>query len=295
MESETSFRSRISGHTQLLTLMAYPIRHSGSPAMHNEAARYLGLDYVYLCFDVDQSNLDEAIGAMRTLNIRGGNLSMPNKIAVIPMLDRLSQEAKMCGAVNTIVNDNGMLTGYNTDGIGYTQSLRDRGIDPKGKKVTVLGAGGAGKAIQVQLALEGVRELYIFNRHDEFYDRAHETVEMINAQTRCSAFFYDLEDIDRLRAGIAGSDILANATSVGMAPQDHESCIPDPSFLRKDLTVTDVVYFPEKTVLLHQAKEAGCRSIIGGRGMMFFQGAAAFKLWTGKEMPIGHMKEYLGL
>ena len=295
METETSFRSRISGHTQLLTLMAYPIRHSGSPAMHNEAARYLGLDYVYLCFDVDQSDLKEAIDAMRTLNIRGGNFSMPNKIAVIPLLDRLSQEAKMCGAVNTVVNDDGVLTGYNTDGIGYTQSLRDRGIDPKGKKITVLGAGGAGKAVQVQLALEGVKELYVFNRHDEFYERAQETVGMINEKTRCRASFFDLEDKERLRERLIQSDILTNATSVGMAPNDRESCIPDASFLHEDLAVTDVVYFPEETTLLKQAKEAGCRSIIGGKGMMLFQGASSFKLWTGKEMPIAHMKDFLGL
>ena len=294
METD-SFRSHISGHTQLLTLMAYPIRHSGSPAMHNEAARYLGLDYVYLCFDVDQSNLEEAINAMRVLNIRGGNLSMPNKIAVIPYLDGLSREAALCGAVNTIVNENGVLTGYNTDGTGYVQSLRDSGEEPAGKRITVLGAGGAGKAVQVQLALEGTRELYVFNRHDEFYDRAKNTVAMINEETDCRAFFYDLEDTERLKAQIAASDILTNATCVGMSPLDGQSLIPEESFLREDLTVTDVVYFPEETVLLSQAKNADCRNIIGGRGMMFFQGAAAFKLWTDVDMPIDHMKQFLGL
>ena len=294
MDQTTSFRTQISGHTQLLTLMAYPIRHSGSPAMHNEAASYLGLDYVYLCFDVDQSNLKEAIEAMRTLNIRGGNLSMPNKIAVIPYLDALSDEARFLGAVNTIVNDDGVLTGYNTDGIGYIQSLRDRGVDPAGCKVTVLGAGGAGKAVQVQLALDGARELAVFNRHDAFYETAKETVDLINDQTDCHAVFYDLEDTEALRAQIADSQILTNATCVGMLPELGEEClIPDVSFLREDLTVTDVVYYPDDTKLLRMAKAAGCRKIIGGRGMMLFQGAYAFRLWTGREMPLEHMKEVM--
>ena len=154
---------RITGHTELLTLMAYPIRHSQSPAMHNEAAAYLGLDYAYLCFDVDQSNLKESIAAMRALKIRGGNLSMPNKIAAIQYLDRISPEAEMCGAVNTIVNDNGVLTGYITDGTGYMRSLKDNNINVIGKKITVLGAGGAGKAMQVQAALDGVKEMSVFN------------------------------------------------------------------------------------------------------------------------------------
>ena len=295
MERSATFREKISGQTQLLVLLAYPIRHSGSPAMHNEAASFLGLDYVYLCFDVDQSSLREAISAVRTLDIRGGNLSMPNKIAVMQYLDEISQEAKMCGAVNTIVNNHGVLTGYNTDGIGYTNSLRDHGIDVKGKKLTVLGGGGAGKAIQVQSALEGASQISVFNRHDEFYDRARETVDLLCSSTRCKASFYDLEDTEQLRAQIADSDILTNATCVGMHPLDDESCIPDSSFLREDLVVTDVVYYPEETKLIRQAHEAGCRRIIGGRGMMFFQGAESFRLWTGHEMPVEHMKKFLGL
>lgn len=149
-------RERITGHTELLTLMAYPIRHSGSPAMHNEAAAYLGLDYAYLCFDVDQSNLKEAIGAMRALKVRGGNLSMPNKIAVIQYLDKLSPQAQMCGAVNTIVNDDGVLTGHITDGIGYLRALEDNDIHIQGQKMTLWAPAGAGTAILVQAALSGV-------------------------------------------------------------------------------------------------------------------------------------------
>lgn len=284
---------RITGHTELLTLMAYPIRHSKSPAMHNEAAAYLGLDYAYLCFDVDQSNLKEAIAAMRALKVRGGNLSMPNKIAAMQYLDRISPEAQMCGAVNTIVNDGGVLTGYITDGIGYMRSLKDAGIDVIGKKITVIGAGGAGKAIEVQAALDGVKEMSIFNRRDEFHQRAMDTADMLNEQTGCKVSFYDLEDLDRLKAEIADSCLLANATCVGMKPLEGQSCIPDPGFLRPDLIVTDAIYAPEETALLKMAREAGCRTL-NGQGMMLFQGAASFKLWTGMDMPIPHMKEVLG-
>ncbi len=284
---------RITGHTELLTLMAYPIRHSKSPAMHNEAAAYLGLDYAYLCFDVDQSNLKEAIAAMRALHIRGGNLSMPNKIAVMQYLDRLSPEAQMCGAVNTIVNDGGVLTGYITDGIGYMRSLEDSGIRVIGEKITVVGCGGAGKAMQVQAALDGVREMSVFNRRDEFHQRGIDTVAMINEKTGCKAHFYDLEDLDRLKGEISESCLLANATCVGMRPLEGQTYIPDPGFLRPDLTVTDAIYAPEETELLRMAREAGCRTL-NGQGMMLFQGAAAFKLWTGCDMPIPHMKKVLG-
>lgn len=285
---------RITGHTELLTLMAYPIRHSQSPAMHNEAAAYLGLDYAYLCFDVDQSNLKEAIAAMRALKVRGGNLSMPNKIAVMQYLDRLSPEAELCGAVNTIVNDDGVLTGYITDGIGYMRSLKDSGIDVTGKKITIVGAGGAGKAMQVQAALDGVAEMTIFNRRDEFHQRGIDTAAMLNEKTGCKVQFYDLEDLDRLKAEIAESFLLANATSLGMKPQEGATYIPDPSFLRPDLIVTDAIYAPRETELLRMAREVGCRTL-NGQGMMLFQGAAAFKLWTGQDMPIAHMKEVLGI
>ncbi len=287
-------RERITGHTELLTLMAYPIRHSKSPEMHNEAAAYLGLDYAYLCFDVDQSNLKEAISAMRALKVRGGNLSMPNKIAVIPYLDKLSREARMCGAVNTIANDNGVLTGHITDGIGYMRSLKDNHIDVIGKKITVVGCGGAGKAMLVQAALDGVKEISIFNRRDEFHQRAMDTAAMLNETTSCKASFYDLEDLDRLKAEIADSYLLANATSLGMKPQEGMTYIPDASYFRPDLIVTDAIYAPEETELLRMAREAGCRTM-NGKGMMLFQGAASFKLWTGMDMPIAHMKEILDI
>lgn len=285
---------RITGHTELIGLMAYPIRHSSSPAMQNEAFAKLGLDYAYLAFEVDNDTLEDAITGLRALKMRGSNVSMPNKTVVHKYLDELSPVAEMCGAVNTIVNDNGKLTGHITDGIGYMQSLKDNDIDVIGKKMTIVGAGGAATAIEIQAALDGVAEISIFNRRDEFWANAEKTVEKINTKTNCKATLYDLADLDKLKEEIADSYLFANATGMGMKPLEGQTYIPDKSFFRKDLIVTDVVYFPRETEMLRMAKEVGCKTM-NGLGMMLFQGSAAFELWTGQPMPIEYMKETLGI
>ena len=190
---------RITGHTELIGLMAYPIRHSSSPAMHNEAFAKLGLDYAYLAFEVDNDTLEDAVKGLRALKMRGSNVSMPNKTVVHKYLDKLSPAAEMCGAVNTIVNDNGVLTGHITDGIGYMQSLKDNEIDVIGKKMTIVGAGGAATAIEIQAALDGVKEMSIFNLKDKFWDNAQETVRKINEKTKCKAVLCDLADLDKLK------------------------------------------------------------------------------------------------
>ena len=285
---------RITGHTELIGLMAYPIRHSSSPAMHNEAFAYLGLDYAYLAFEVDNSTLEDAVKGIRALKLVGSNVSMPNKTVVGKYLDKLSPAAELCGAVNTITNENGVLTGHITDGIGYMQSLKDYDIDVIGKKMTIVGCGGAGTAIQIQAALDGVKEMSIFNVKDAFWSNAEDTVRKINEQTNCKATLYDLADLDALRREIADSYLLANATGMGMKPLEGQTWLPDTSYLRPDLIVTDTVYAPAKTKFLEMAEEVGCKRM-NGFGMMLFQGAAAFKLWTGKDMPIEHMKEVLGI
>jgi len=285
---------RITGHTELIGLMAYPIRHSSSPAMHNEAFAYLGLDYAYLAFEVDNSTLEDAVKGLRALKLVGSNVSMPNKTVVGKYLDKLSPAAELCGAVNTITNENGVLTGHITDGIGYMQSLKDYDIDVIGKKMTIVGCGGAGTAIQIQAALDGVKEMSIFNVKDAFWSKAEDTVRKINEQTNCKATLYDLADLDALRREIADSYLLANATGMGMKPLEGQTWLPDTSYLRPDLIVTDTVYAPAKTKFLEMAEEVGCKRM-NGYGMMLFQGAAAFKLWTGKDMPIEHMKEVLGI
>ena len=285
---------RITGHTELIGLIATPIRHSSSPRMHNEAVAKLGLDYAYLAFEVGNEELEDTIKGFRAMKVRGSNVSMPNKTVVHKYLDKLSDAAEMCGAVNTIVNDDGVLTGHITDGIGYMSGLKDAGIDIIGKKMTIVGAGGAATAIQVQAALDGVKEISIFNRKDEFYERAQKTVKDINEKTNCKATLYDLEDLDKLKEEIASSYIFTNATGMGMKPLEGQTYIPDKSFLREDLIVTDVVYAPTETALLKMAKEVGCKTL-NGFPMMLFQGAAAFKLWTNQDMPIEHVKEVMGI
>lgn len=285
---------RITGHTELIGLIATPIRHSSSPRMHNEAFAKLGLDYAYLAFEVGTEDLEDTIKGFRAMKVRGSNVSMPNKTVVHKYLDKLSDAAQMCGAVNTIVNDDGVLTGHITDGIGYMSGLKDAGIDIIGKKMTIVGAGGAATAIQVQAALDGVKEISIFNRKDAFYERAQKTVKDINEKTNCKATLYDLDDLDKLKEEIASSYIFTNATGMGMKPLEGQTYIPDKSFLRKDLIVTDVVYAPAETTLLKMAKEVGCKTL-NGFPMMLFQGAAAFKLWTNQDMPIEHVKEVMGI
>lgn len=285
---------RITGHTELIGLIATPIRHSSSPRMHNEAFAKLGLDYAYLAFEVGEEDLEDTIKGFRAMKVRGSNVSMPNKTIVHKYLDKLSEAAELCGAVNTIVNDDGVLTGHITDGIGYMTGLKDAGIDVIGKKMTIVGAGGAATAIQVQAALDGVKEISIFNRKDEFYKRAEKTVKDINERTNCKATLYDLADLDKLKEEIASSYLFANATGMGMKPLEGQTYIPDKSFLRKDLIVTDVVYAPTETALLKMAKEVGCKTL-NGFPMMLFQGAAAFKLWTGQDMPVEYIKETMGI
>lgn len=285
---------RITGHTELIGLMAYPIRHSSSPAMQNEAFAKLGYDYAYLAFEVDNDSLEDAITGMRALKMRGSNVSMPNKTVVGQYLDELSPAAKLCGAVNTIVNDNGHLTGHITDGIGFMAALKDNQIDAIGKKMTIAGAGGAATAVEIQAALDGVAELSVFNRNDEFWERAKDNVRKINEHTNCKATLYPLEDLDQLKKEISDSFLFANATGVGMKPLEGQTYIPDVSFLRPDLIVVDIVYAPRETALLKLAKEAGCQTM-NGLGMMLFQGSAAFELWTGEPMPIPYMKEILDI
>ena len=283
---------RITGHTELIGLIANPIRHSKSPMMHNTAFEALGLDYAYLVFEVDEAHLAPAVEGLRALGVRGFNVSMPLKSAILPYLDEILPAGQLCQAVNTVVNDNGRLTGTSTDGEGFMAACADAGIDLIGRKVTLLGAGGAGTAVAMQMGLDGVAELSIFNRDDAFWPRAEANAARLNERTGCRAAAYRLEDTDRLRAEIASSMALVNATSAGFGKQAGLCALPDASLLRPDLVVADVIYVPEKTVLLEMAERAGCRTM-NGLGMMLYQGAAAFKLWTGRDMPIAAVKAVL--
>ena len=279
----------IDGHTRLLGLIGTPVGHSKSPAMYNYCFEKYGLNCAYLAFDVPMEKVADAIAALRTFNVMGANVTMPLKNAVIPYLDEVSAASQAIGSVNTIVNKDGKLIGYVTDGMGYTGELRRGGVEIAGKTVTLLGAGGAASAIAIEAALEGAKEIRVFNKRDAFWERALHNLETIGkAAPECRISLNDLDDADALRASIEGSDILTNATRVGMKPMDDQSLITDTTMLRPGLIVTDVVYDPEETKLLREAKAAGCKTF-DGLGMLVEQGAASFKLYTGLDMPVAEV------
>ncbi|ENY8394296.1 TPA: shikimate dehydrogenase [Clostridioides difficile] len=281
----------ISGRTGLFALIGTPVGHSKSPVMYNYSFKKLDLDYRYLAFDITIDKVKEALLAIKTFNIKGANVTMPCKSAVTEYMDELSPAARIIGACNTIVNDNGKLVGHITDGVGYVRNLKENGVEVKGKKITIMGAGGAATAIQVQCALDGAREISIFNPKDDFYKKAEQTVENIKKNVpECVVNLYDLEDTNKLYEEIESSDILTNATLIGMKPYDNETNIKDISVLRKDLVVTDVVYNPKKTKMIEDAEANGCKAI-GGLGMLLYQGAEAFNLYTGLEMPVEEVNE----
>ncbi|PXV89380.1 shikimate dehydrogenase [Lachnotalea glycerini] len=282
--------NRITGHTVLTGLLGSPVSHSISPMMHNEAFRLLDLDYVYLAFDVGTDNLRTAVAGLKTLGVRGFNCTMPDKNLMFELSDKLSPSAELIGAVNTVINDNGILTGDNTDGVGYMRAVKDAGFHITGKKMTLLGAGGAATAICVQAALDGVSEIDVFSIKDQFYSRAQNLIDNINKKTNCKASLYELPDDAMLKKSISESVILTNGTSVGMSPNVDNSIINDTSMFHENLIVSDVIYNPQKTKLLKLAEDVGL-STFNGMYMLLYQGAKSFELWTDKEMPTEQIKE----
>ena len=282
---------RITGHAGLMALFGSPVGHSGSPAMYNYSFQLLGLDYAYVAIDMKAEQMKDALQAMKLFHMKGGNVTMPCKTEAARCMDELSPAAKITGAVNTIVNENGTLVGFNTDGAGFVENLRDHGVDIRGKRLVVAGCGGAGTAIQVQCALDGVRSLHICNRRQGVsFQRALETVEKIrDAVPDCETSVFDLEDEERMEREIGDCDIFINATSIGMAPAESGSVVKNPKVFRPGLVVADVVYNPLETRLLREAREAGC-TCVGGKGMLLWQGAEAFRLFTGMEMPVEQVK-----
>ena len=202
---------RIKGTTGLLALIGSPVGHSGSPDMYNFCFRYHNLDYCYMAFDIKEDQVPAALDAMRLFNMRGCNVTMPCKTAAAQNMDELSAAARIIGAVNTIVNENGKLVGHMTDGIGFVENLRDHGVDVKGKKMVVLGAGGAATAIQVQCALDGAASISIFNPNDPFLDRAKNTAAKLKKEVPdCDVQVFCIEDQDKLKEEIAKADIKKN-------------------------------------------------------------------------------------
>jgi shikimate dehydrogenase len=273
----------ISGKTRVCGVIGDPIEHSLSPTIHNAAFDQLKLDFVFLAFRVKAADLENAVRGMRGLGIHGLNVTMPHKSTVIGYLDEVDSTVKFLGSANTVLNKDGVLSGFNTDGVGALKALRENGVALSEKKVLLLGAGGAAKAIAFSLA-EEVGELAILNRAAEKAKKLAEALGRIfNKKIVGGAL-----SSDAIAKNLQDSDVLINATSVGMHPEDNQSIVAS-QWLRSDLTVMDIVYNPVETKLARDAKAAGAK-VISGVEMLIYQGAASFEIWTKRSAPVEVMR-----
>jgi shikimate dehydrogenase len=274
----------ISGKTRVCGVIGDPIEHSLSPIMHNAAFQALQLDYVFLAFKVKPAEVENAVNGMRALNIRGLNVTMPHKSTVMNYLDRTDLSAQIVNSVNTILNKESKLFGFNTDGIGALKALKENGVEPKGRKVLLLGAGGAARAIAYTMAKEA-DELAVLNRTMK---EAQALAKLLEKAANKKIVAGSLSPVE-IQHNLQDSDILINATSIGMKPKADESLVA-PKLLRPDLSVMDIVYNPIETKLAKDAKAAGAK-VISGVEMLIYQGAASFELWTGKSAPVEVMRQ----
>lgn len=272
----------IDSHTILYGVFGDPIRHSRSPIMLNRAFQEADFNAVYGAFHVRPDELGDAVRGIRALGYRGINVTIPHKVEVMQYLDEIDEGARIVGAVNTIVNENGKLIGYNTDGIGYVRSLKEEtGIDLKGKSVLVLGAGGAARGVAYALAKEGAGCIYIANRTKE---RALELADTISAYTKTIGL-----GLDEIANVVDEVEFVLNTTSAGMHPNTEELPMPV-ELLKEHHLVSDLIYNPRITRFLREAEAKGAR-IHGGLGMFIYQGAFAFEYWTGKPAPVAAMRQ----
>ena len=278
---------KIDGYTRLAAVVANPIKHSISPFIHNRAFEATNTNGVYLAWEIEGTDLAETVANIRRYQMFGINLSMPYKEQVIPYLDQLSEEARLIGAVNTVVNREGTLIGYNTDGKGFFKSLPSFKISRK--RLVLLGAGGAAKAILAQAILDGVSQISVFVRSSSI-EKTRPYLEKIQNATGFRVDLFALEDVQDLQDSITKADLLVNATSVGMDGSSQP--IPTSIVLPEKLMVADVIYQPFETPFLKWARNQGNQSI-NGLGMLLYQAAEAFQLWTGKEMPTDQIWELL--
>ncbi|MCP8307339.1 MAG: shikimate dehydrogenase [archaeon] len=274
----------ISNKTHLCCVIGHPIDKSLSPIMHNEAFRAKDLDYVYLAFDVSESHLKEAVEGLRALRVRGFNVTMPHKVAIMNLLDDIDKGSSLVGAVNTVVNDGGKLIGYNTDVDGIISVLEEKVHSLKGLKALLIGAGGVARACIVALVSKGCKEIIIMNRT---LNKAKSMVEELSKKLKMICNVEEIT-IESLRRAISSVDLLINATPIGTYPNLDESIIPQ-ELIKKDMVVFDVVYNPKKTKLIRDAEKMGAKTIPGYE-MFVGQGAASFKLWTGIDAPIDVMR-----
>jgi shikimate dehydrogenase len=274
----------ISAKTKVYGVIGDPIEHSLSPALHNAAFKELKLDCIFLAFKVKTGEAENAIRGMRGIGICGLNVTMPHKEAVIAYLDEVDSTAKFLKSVNTVLNDNGKLIGFSTDGYGALNALKENGVTFNGKKVLLLGGGGAAKAIAFALA-KLVDELIILNRSPEKIKPLTKTMNQESNKQVSTGLLAPRA----IQKNIQNVDILINATSVGMHPNDEHSIV-EPQWLTPNLTVMDIVYNPVETKLAKDAKKAGAK-VISGVEMLIYQGAASFEIWTGHKAPVEVMRK----
>ena len=275
---------RPSGKTVVCGIVGDPIEHSMSPAMQNAAFAAKGMDWVYVAFKLDRGDVEACAHGIRAMGIRGLNVTVPHKVDIIPFLDSIDDVARRIGAVNTIVNDGGLLRGYNTDAAGFARALEERDVDVRERTVVLLGAGGAGRAVAFSLADRDAR-LVVLNRG---VMRAKMLADEV-AQARGMRIEHGPLTDESLQQWLPQASLLVNTTSVGMSPAvGGESPCPA-ELLREDLAVCDIVYNPRRTTLLREAAERGARTVEGVQ-MLVWQGALAFELWTGVQAPVEVMR-----
>jgi shikimate dehydrogenase len=272
--------------TKLYVLLGNPLGHTISPPMHNLAFEKLSMDSCYFPVEVSPENLGTVFKGLSKMNTGGLNVTIPHKMGIMDYLDAVDPIAATIGAVNTICMENGKSKGFNTDGEGFIQSLEEEAnISVTGKKFFIIGSGGAARAISMTLAFKEADKIFLCNRTKE---KAQSLASEINKKIRPCAEAVESE-LHFQKEALKGCDVLVNSTSIGMHP-DINALPIDPSLLRKELIVADIVYNPRETKLLQVAKEKGCRTV-PGLGMLIYQGVAAFKLWTGVEPPVEEMRE----
>ncbi len=275
----------LDGRSKLYALFASPCEHSLSPLIHNSAFEKMNINAAYMAFDVDEEHIGEAVSSMKTLGIAGANISMPNKTAIIDYLDYVSEEARFCNAVNTVVNKEGRLYGYNTDIFGAEMAIKDLGVDVSTSKVCILGLGGAGQAVLYALAKNKAKKVCVFVR-DLSIDKRKVYVDKICSSFPLDVEIYSIENTQTLSKCINESHLLINATSLGMGQDIDKSPLGDEIKLPKHICVLDLIYNPLETALLSKAAEDGCKTFSNGISMLAYQGAKAFEYFTEKQIYI---------
>ncbi len=277
----------INGNTEISGLIGYPVRHTFSPIMHNAAFKTLGINAVYLPFEIKPENLKSVMRCAGAFGMSGLNITVPYKEKVLQYLDEIDRETLLIGAVNTIVIKDDKMKGFNTDGRGFVKSLQDEfGILPDGKRFFIMGAGGAARAISFSLAIQGAGRIVLV---DDIPKKAADLAKSAAKRTSCDVIALEKDD-KAIKEIILNSDVFINATPCGLKP--HDPKVIDPDFLRRGMIVYDIIYNPRTTALLRDARNKGARTA-NGAGMLLNQGALSFSLWTGKKAPVHVMKKAL--